>query len=213
MPAYRPTLNRHLRYAVLPVLLLGLSGCAGTGMHAPASPDESVLAPAQQALSSARDVNADRYAPREIDAARRRITVARDILFSAARADRKLSRDEHQRVQALVRGAQLDARAARVQSQAKTTAEKIAQLQAKLNPQPAASAAQHSQASGSRAQHSPLNPQPDSHRRSVMDRHPQNDHQAPLGPQRRPAQEARPGRPESIGQPPGPMNSNHMGMP
>ncbi|WP_353218916.1 hypothetical protein [Salinisphaera sp. S4-8] len=133
MPASRS--NLLIRVLFCGLVILAASGCASHTMIAPSAPDESALAPAEQALAKARAADADEFAPRTVDAARRRIAVARDILFGAARADRALTDKERARVEALVEAAELDARAALAQTQATAVQTKLAQLQAELDGQ------------------------------------------------------------------------------
>ncbi|MGN8160671.1 hypothetical protein ACS8Y6_13845 [Salinisphaera sp. RV14] len=105
------------------------AGCASQRAVQPHMPDQSVLDPATQALHKAVSVHADQFAPRIVDSARRRITVARDILFKAAENDRSLTPAEHDRIQTLVQQARLDARAALVKTQAGAVQNQISQLQ------------------------------------------------------------------------------------
>ncbi|AWN16304.1 DUF4398 domain-containing protein [Salinisphaera sp. LB1] len=107
------------------------AGCASQRAAHPHihMPDQSLLDPATQALNKAVSVHADQFAPRIVDSARRRITVARDILFKAAKKDRSLTPAEHDRVQTLVQQARLDARAALVKTQAGAVQNQISQLQ------------------------------------------------------------------------------------
>lgn len=105
------------------------AGCASQRAAQPHIPDQSVLNPATQALQKAVSVHADQFAPRIVDSARRRITVARDILFKAAESDRSLTPAENDRVQKLVDQARLDARAALVKTQAGAVQSQIGQLQ------------------------------------------------------------------------------------
>lgn len=113
--------------------ILWLVGCGGGAAVAPpGAPDESVLAPAEQALAKARAADADTFAPRALDAARRRIATARDILYAAARSNRELSATEQARVEQLVAAAELDARSALVQTQAGAVQTKLGELQGQL---------------------------------------------------------------------------------
>ncbi|MGB7754528.1 MAG: hypothetical protein WBL23_00470 [Salinisphaera sp.] len=105
------------------------AGCASQRAAQPHIPDQSVLDPATQALQKAVSVHADQFAPRIVDSARRRITVARDILFKAAESDRSLTPAEHDRIQKLVDQARLDARAALIKTQAGAVQSQIGQLQ------------------------------------------------------------------------------------
>ena len=105
------------------------AGCASQRAVQPHVPDQSVLDPATQALHKAVSAHADQFAPRIVDSARRRITVARDILFKAAEDDRSLTSAEHDRIQSLVDQAKLDARAALVKTQAEAVQHQIGQLQ------------------------------------------------------------------------------------
>ena len=84
-------------------------------------------------VAKARAADADTFAPRAVDASRRRISTARDILYSAARANRELSDTERDRVEALVAAAELDARSALTQTQAKAVQTKLAELQGQLD--------------------------------------------------------------------------------
>lgn len=115
--------------------IVWLVGCAGPAFVTPDAPDVSVLAPAEQALAKARAADADTFAPRVVDAARRRIATARDILYGAARANRELTDTEHDRVDRLVAAARLDARSALVQTQARAVQTKLAELQGRLGGQ------------------------------------------------------------------------------
>ena len=127
MQTRRPSSScRLIRLVVALVALLVIAGCASRGGGAmPSAPDESVLAPAEQALAEARDAEADTFAPRVVDASRRRIATARDILFTAARDDRPLNDTERARVEQLVDAAALDARSALAQTQARAVKAKL----------------------------------------------------------------------------------------
>lgn len=147
MPASRlttskPCLSRpHSRAlaALLIALSAALVGCAGSSVKPPSVPDDSALQPAEQALAEARAAQADTFAPRSVDASRRRIATARDILFSAARARRPLSEREQSRVDQLVTAAQLDARSALVETQARAVQAKLEQLQSQTGANAASS--------------------------------------------------------------------------
>lgn len=136
MPADHQSLISARRWLIAPVLaslLLVLGGCASSqAMHGPSAPDFSPIAPAQQALNKALDAQAGDLAPRSVDAARRRITIARDILYSAADQHRPLNDREDDRVQQLVSAAQLDAKAAQVQAQAQDVQSQIADVKGRL---------------------------------------------------------------------------------
>ena len=125
--------NPLIRALAAGLLILASAGCASNTVVSPSAPDESVLAPAEQALAKARAAEADTFAPRVVDASRRRIATARDILYSAARANRELSDTERARVEALVEAAELDARSALTQTQAKAVQTKLAELQGQLD--------------------------------------------------------------------------------
>ncbi len=116
---------------LLIVVVVALSGCVSAGNRGerPAVPDQSVLDPATQALDKAVRANAEDFAPRALASARRRITLARDILFAAARADRDLKPAERERIDVLVAQARLDAREALVETQAKAVQKQLGQLQ------------------------------------------------------------------------------------
>ncbi|MES1937676.1 hypothetical protein [Salinisphaera hydrothermalis] len=105
------------------------AGCASQRAVQPHVPDQSVLDPATQALDKAVSAHAGQFAPRIVDSARRRITVARDILFKAAEDDRSLTSAEHDRIQTLVDQAKLDARAALIKTQAEAVQHQIGELQ------------------------------------------------------------------------------------
>lgn len=106
-----------------------VAGCASQSATQTEVPDQSVLDPATQALDKAMSAHADQFAPRIVDSARRRITVARDILFQAAQADRSPTDTENDRIQKLVDQARLDARAALIKTQAGAVDRQIKQLQ------------------------------------------------------------------------------------
>lgn len=124
---------RVAQMAALAAVLM-LAGCAGgTVFKPPGTPDDSVLAPAEQALAKARAADADTFAPRVVDASRRRIATARDIIYGAARASRPLDDTEQQRVDQLVDAAELDARSALVQTQARAVQTQVEQLQGQID--------------------------------------------------------------------------------
>lgn len=132
MPADHQSLTsarRRLIALILAVLLVLVGGCASnTDLQGPTAPDLSPITPAQQALNKALDAQAGDFAPRTVDAARRRITIARDILYSAAHQNRSLNKIEDSRVQQLVSAAQLDAKAALVEAQAKAVQSRLADV-------------------------------------------------------------------------------------
>lgn len=105
------------------------AGCATQRGAQPEVPDQSVLDPANQALDKAVSAHAEQFAPLIVDSARRRITIARDILFNAAEADRKPTPAENDRVQTLVDQARLDAKAALIKTQAGAVQTQLQQLQ------------------------------------------------------------------------------------
>lgn len=129
MPAFR--------LCLILFVLLGMAGCAGAPSARPAAPDLSALTPAEQALAQARAAHAADFAPRALDAARRRIALARDIIYGAAKQRRDLTPLERERVTQLVQAAELDARSALVQTQAKAVITKLAELRRALNAGPA----------------------------------------------------------------------------
>ncbi len=192
-------LRAWLLVPLLSVVLLGLSGCATSVKKSPTTaPDESVLAPAQKALTKANNAHAEQFAPRDIDAAWRRITTARDILYTAAHAKRPLSREEHDRIQHLVSGAQLDARAALTQTQAQAVAAQIAQLQSQHNPQ--AAGASPAKTPKRTARRSSLQPQPAAPPQATVNQQPLGGpHAPPPGPGPAPATENNNGLPGPIG--------------
>ena len=132
MPASPPNTVLVLRSLLVVVAIALIAGCAGRTVATPSAPDESILAPAEQALEKARSAEAERFAPRAVDAARRRIATARDILFDAARGSRELNATEQDRVERLIAAAELDARSAFVQTQARAVQTKLAELQGQL---------------------------------------------------------------------------------
>jgi len=134
MPASPPNPVSVTRSLLVLIAILMVAGCAGQAVAPPSAPDQSVLAPAEKALEKARAADADTFAPRVVDSARRRIATARDILFNAARANRDLNDREQARIDQLVAAAELDARSALVQTQAKAVQTKLAELQGQLNP-------------------------------------------------------------------------------
>lgn len=126
------SLCRAYRVAVL-VLFVGLAlasaGCASDRVAAnPTPPDQSVLDPATQALDKAVQAHADQFAPQSVAAARRRITLARDVLFTAAREGRPVTSAEQDDIDALVDSARLDAREALIETQAKAVANQIERM-------------------------------------------------------------------------------------
>jgi len=146
MPASRLNLKscsrlRHSRSvaALLIAASAALAGCAGGSVTPPSLPDDSALQPAERALAEARAAQADTFAPRAVDASRRRIATARDILFTAARARRPLTDSEQSRVDQLVAAAQLDARSALVETQARAVQTKLEDLQGQTGANPASS--------------------------------------------------------------------------
>lgn len=106
-----------------------VSGCASHGAENIKIPDQSMLDPATEAMDEAVSSNADQLAPHIIGNARRRVAVARDILFEAARANRSLSPDDRERVEELVEQARLDARAALTKAQAEDVMRQLEQFQ------------------------------------------------------------------------------------
>lgn len=111
------------------LVLIAVAGCASQRAAQPEAPDQSVLDPATQALHKAVSAHADQFAPRIVASARRRITVARDILFKSAEAQRSPTDAENERVQTLVDQARLDAKAALIKTQAGAVAHQLKQLQ------------------------------------------------------------------------------------
>lgn len=111
------------------LFVLAVAGCAGTAEHQAIEPDMSVLEPAQQMLAKARAAHVEQFAPQALDAARRRLALARDIIYLAARQGRQLSDAEHTRVTQLVEAARLDAQLALVKTQALAVGVKLKQLQ------------------------------------------------------------------------------------
>lgn len=119
-----------VRLACLSLLALLVAGCASSpeSMGPPIEPNTSLLAPAQKALQEARAADAENFAPRALDAARRRLALARDIIYLAARQGRKLNNEEYERVTDLVKAARLDARLALVKTRALAAGVKLKKL-------------------------------------------------------------------------------------
>lgn len=112
-----------------------VAGCANSPDQQGVEPDLSLLAPAEQALDEARSAHVEQFAPRALDAARRRLALARDIIYVAARQGRALDDAEHERVTNLVEAARLDARLALVKTQAMAVGLKLDELQRALGNQ------------------------------------------------------------------------------
>lgn len=129
-----------IKHLIALFAVVWVAGCAGHAFTPPSAPDDSALAPAEKALAKARAAEADDFAPRTVDASRRRIATARDIIFDAARARRELTPREQERIDKLVAAARLDARSALVQTQARAVQTKLSELQGQLDgpgqPQP-----------------------------------------------------------------------------
>jgi|SRR5699024_3159872 len=121
-----------IRLCCMLLLALAITGCASTSPQPAIEPDNTVLQPAQQAIQKAVAAHVEHFAPRALDEARGRLALAQDILYLAAREGRELNDDEHQRVTGLVEGARLDARLARVKTQALAVGVKIKEMQADL---------------------------------------------------------------------------------
>lgn len=123
----------------MPVIRLGwilllvalVAGCAHTSESDTSAiePDMSLLRPAKQALAQVNSDQVERFAPRALDSARQKISLADDIITMAARQGRELDDSEHMRVQALVDSAQLDVQQAVVQTRAEAAGTKLEQLQ------------------------------------------------------------------------------------
>ncbi|WP_423821610.1 hypothetical protein V5738_14850 [Salinisphaera sp. SPP-AMP-43] len=159
MSATDPRMCRRLIVGLAIVGAIVMSGCASQRAARPDLPDDSVLDPATQALDKAVAAHADQFAPRIVDSARRHLTVARDILFSAAEVDRPLTDAEDDRIQTLVEQARLDARAALVKTQAGAVGQKLDQLQGRGSDQNSSAAGGASSSlGGARQQRSGLSP-------------------------------------------------------
>ena len=134
MQASRPSSScRLIRLVVALVALLVIAGVRA-GAAAPRCRARRMRAcwrPPSR-LWPKRDAEADTFAPRVVDASRRRIATARDILFTAARDDRPLNDTERARVEQLVDAATLDARSALAQTQARAVQAKLDELRADL---------------------------------------------------------------------------------
>lgn len=117
------------------LLAVLVAGCTNTPDYHAIEPDLSLLAPAEQALAEAHDAHVEQFAPQALDAARRRVSLARDIIYLAARQGRELNDAEHERVTSLVQSARLDARLALVKTQASAVGVKLKQLQRALGNQ------------------------------------------------------------------------------
>lgn len=118
-----------IRLCWMLLLAVAIAGCASTPDYEPIEPDMSLLAPAQQALTQARAAHVKKFAPRALDAARQKMSLARDVIYLAASKGRGLNPAEHERVVDLVQSARLDAKLALVKTQARATRVKLEQLQ------------------------------------------------------------------------------------
>lgn len=118
-----------VRVCCMLLLALLVAGCASQPRGPAIEPNLSLLAPAKQALKQARSAHAEKFAPRALDAARRRLALARDVVYLAARQGRKLNEEESERVKDLVNAARLDARMALTKTQAIATGVKLQEMQ------------------------------------------------------------------------------------
>lgn len=131
MPASHKPRCRSLIAVMAAVALLAVAGCASqsTGhasvsqgqrdvLSQPVDVNQSLLKPAVDALEKASAAHAEKFAPQIVASARQRITLARGILFAAAKQGRPINEAERNHIQTLVRQAKLDARAALVKTQA-----------------------------------------------------------------------------------------------
>jgi len=125
---------RTARLLYMAMLVLTASACAGTSApdRDPIDADLSALAPAEQALQELDSANARQAAPRALDAARRRLSLARDIIYAAALEGRRPDEAEQRRITNLVEGARLDARLARVRAQVHEVDDQLAQVRQEL---------------------------------------------------------------------------------
>ncbi|MDN5780877.1 MAG: hypothetical protein L0H23_02455, partial [Luteimonas sp.] len=104
-----------------------VAGCSSTPEYQPIEPDTGLLMAAEQALAEANTPQAEKFAPRALDWARQRLSLARDIVYIAAREGRALDDAERARVQRLVESAQLDARLAIIRSRALAASAELAE--------------------------------------------------------------------------------------
>lgn len=118
-----------VRLCCISLLALLIAGCASAPAKQPIEPNLSLLAPANKALAKARAAHAQQFAPLVLDAARRRLALARSIIYMAARQGRELTDEERERVTDLVKAARLDARLALVKTQARAVGKKLEMLQ------------------------------------------------------------------------------------
>lgn len=93
-----------------------LAACATANVKPPQPPDNSILARAEAMTDKAAAAGAAKFAPDALSAARRRLTVARMILYR--KAGSSIGEAERERLQRLAESAYLDARLALVRTQA-----------------------------------------------------------------------------------------------
>lgn len=115
------------------VLLVAACASGETVALKPATPDESVLAPASAMLAKAQEAGAAEFAPRVLREARRRLTTARTMLYVAADDGGGVSDSEHKHIAQLVDIATLDARLALVRTQANAVASKLEEMRAAMH--------------------------------------------------------------------------------
>lgn len=109
-----------------------VAGCTSTPEYQPIEPNTALLTAAQQALTAANSAAAQKYAPRALDRARQRISMARDIIYVAAREGRAINDTERERVNSLAASAQLDAQLAVVRSRALAAGAELADVRRAL---------------------------------------------------------------------------------
>lgn len=121
-----------MRPALATVLCVILAACGSANVKPPQAPDDAVLAEAEAMLVKAREAGANELAPEALRSARRRLTVARDILYDSTGRGRDLSKAEQQRVRQLGDAAYLDARLALVRTQVTAIRRKNEEFAAEL---------------------------------------------------------------------------------
>lgn len=121
-----------IRLCGILLFLALVAGCTSTPEYQPIEPDTTLLTAAQQALADANSAAAQKYAPRALDRARQQISLARDIIYVAAREGRAINNTERERVESLAASAQLDAQLAVVRSRALAAGAELADVRRAL---------------------------------------------------------------------------------
>lgn len=108
-----------------------LAACATTNVKPPQPPDATILTKAEAMIDKAAAAGAAELAPDALSAARRRLTVARMIVYR--KSGPVFGEAERERVQRLVDAAYLDARLALIRTQSDAVARKRQQLATRLS--------------------------------------------------------------------------------